>query len=150
MITYAVENWHDVKDEAMPLLLRHWDEIAADKAMIPLDIDYDAYDAIEASGMLHILVARSDGEMIGYFVAIVRGHLHYKSTEMAFTDIFFIAPEWRKGLIGVKLFREMEKSLVARGVVKIFGSTKPKLDIGPIFERLGYHVHETVYSKLIG
>ena len=150
MITYQVEDWHDVKDEALPLLQRHWEEVAADKAEIPMAIDYASYDALAASGVLHILVARKDGEMIGYYCAVVRSHLHYVTTLFAFTDIFFIAPEHRKGMAGVRLFTEMEKSLKARGVKKFFGATKPWLDVGPIFERLGYTKHEVVYSKMIG
>lgn len=150
MISFAVERWHDVKDEALPLLLRHWEEIAADKAEIPLAIDYASYDALDASGALHILVARKDGVMIGYYCAIIRSHLHYVTTLFAFTDIFFIAPEHRKGMAGVRLFREMEASLKVLGVKKVFGATKPWLDVGPIFERLGYTKHEIVYSKMIG
>ena len=150
MITYTVENWHDMKAEAAPLLERHWLEIAADKDEIPLAVDHESYDALADCGALHILVARKDGQMIGYYWAMVRHHLHYATTLFAFADIFYIVPEHRKGWVGYKLFTEMEKSLKARGVKKIFAGCKPWHDVGPIFDRLGYTVHETTYSKMIG
>ena len=148
-ITFAVENWHDVKDEALPLLIRHWEEIAADKAEIPLAIDYASYDALEAAGSLHILVARKNGAMVGYYCTVIRSHLHYVTTLFAFTDIFYIAPEHRGGA-GIAMFREIEKSLKELGVKKFFSASKPWLDVGPLFERLGYTKHEVVYSKMIG
>ena len=150
MITYSVEQWPDVIEEAVPLLVRHWEEIATDKDKIPLDIDYASYEALHEAGALHIVVAREDGRMIGYYCSVVRPHLHYKSTMFAFTDIFFVAPEYRNGRIGLGLFKRNEQSLKALGVQKIFGASKITPDAGPLFRRLGYGTHETVYSKWIG
>ena len=150
MITYTVEGWHDIKDEVQPLLQRHWEEVALNREEIPLAVDFDSYDALADMGVLHILVARKDGVMIGYYWAIVRTHLHYATTLFAFTDILFIEKQHRRGLVGYKLFVEMEKSLKALGVKKIFAATKTKLNLGPIFKRLGYDVHEIVHSKMIG
>ena len=150
MITYTVEAWDDIKDEVKPLLQRHWEEVALDRDTIPLAVDWDSYDVLAAQGVLHLLIARKDGVMIGYYWAIVRTHLHYVETLFAFTDILFIEKQHRRGMVGVNLFREMERTLKELGVQKIFAATKTKLDLGPIFKRLGYTVHEVVYSKMIG
>lgn len=150
MITYAVEDWLAIKGEVLPLLYRHWVEVALDRDSIPLVVDFDTYDALAAAGILHIVIARNDGELVGYFWALVKNHLHYASTLMAFTDIIFIDKPHRKGRAGQGLIRAMEESLNGRGVKKIFIATKTKLNLGPLFERMGYGVHEVIYSKMIG
>ena len=150
MITYAVEDWFDIKAEVLPMLFRHWEEIALDRDTIPLVVDFDTYDALARAGILHIVIARKDGELIGYFWALVKNHMHYASTLMGFTDILYIDKPHRKGRTGQHLIKAMEDSLKARGVHKVFIATKTKLNLGPLFERMGYGVHEVIYSKKIG
>lgn len=123
--------------------------MAADKDQIKLDVDWQKYEALDAAGMLHCVTAR-DWDVIGYHWLMVVPHMHYASTLMAFSDVFWIKPEYRKGWCGVKLFRFTEDSLKAKGVRKVFLPTKPHLDLQAIYRRLGYRKHETVYSKMIG
>ena len=149
-VTYAVENWFDALSEMEELWPLHWDEVAMNKDTIPLDPDYPTYAALANSGALHLLVARCEGKMIGYHVSIVKGHLHYRHSLSAFTDMYFIHPEHRKGMVGVRLFKEAEKTLKARGVEKMFTGTKLSLDMGRIFERLGWKETERLYTKFIG
>jgi len=146
VIAYEVEEWADIEAELTPLFASHWAEIAHDQDKIPLDVDYDRYRMIEP----HIVTVRSDGKLVGYHISIITGHLHYKSTLFAFTDIFYLRPDYRKGMTGVKLFKEVENSLKGIGVVKMFTGTKTKIDIGPILKRQGFSVQEVVYSKVIG
>ena len=150
MITYQVEPWSRVWPELQPHWDAHWQEVALNRDTIKLNIDWDAYAAYDASGALHVMVVRKDGAVIGYHLSIVRPHLHYKDSLNAFTDVYYIAPEHRKGTVGVKLFLEVEKSLKARGVEKMFTGTKLSLDRGRIFERLGWTETERLYTKFIG
>jgi GNAT superfamily N-acetyltransferase len=150
VITYAVEQWPDVWREASALWQEHWEEIALNRDAIPLDPDIDALNAFHASGALHIVIARCDGAIIGYHASIVRPHIHYRRSLSAFTDLYFIRKEHRRGMVGVNLFREVERSLRARGVQKMFTGTKLSLDMGRIFERLGWTETERLYTKFIG
>ena len=149
MITYQVEQWHDCLPEMEALWPLHWQEVAADKDVIPLEPNYEMYNMLVQTGQLHLLTARSDGKLIGYHVSIVRPHLHYKSSLSAFTDMYFIHPDFRKGMVGVNIFRAAEKSLKQRGVQKMFTGTKLSLDMGRIFERLGWKETERLYTKVI-
>lgn len=149
MITYQVEQWHDCLPEMEALWPLHWQEVAADKDVIPLEPNYEMYNMLVQTGQLHLLTARSDGKLIGYHVTIVRPHLHYKSSLSAFTDMYFIHPDFRKGMVGVNIFRAAEKSLKQRGVQKMFTGTKLSLDMGRIFERLGWKETERLYTKVI-
>ncbi len=149
-MTYAIERWSDFYRDAKPLMERHWQEIALDKQFIPLSLNEQKYVDMEKSGILHVLSARHDGKLAGYFIAFVMPHIHYQDSGlMAFTDIYFMAPEFRKGTAGVRLFVEAEISLQLRGVRKVYLSTKLHHDNGPIFEKLGWKPTDRTYTKLL-
>lgn len=147
---YAVERWRDIKVEMMPLLVRHWYEVALNHEDVPLDIDEGKYDEMDAKWMLQIVTVRRDRVLIGYHVAIIMSHLHYKSTLHGITDVYFIAPEYRHGITAMRMFQVVETKLAACGVKKMVTGVKLHLDQGPLFERLGYRAVERQYSKIIG
>jgi GNAT superfamily N-acetyltransferase len=127
----------------------HWQEVAIDHETIKLAPDYKQYEAFADSGALHIVTAREAGKIVGYHISIVRPHLHYKNDLHGFTDVYYISPAFRQGWVGVKLFKYVEKTLKARGVKKIFSGTKLHLDMGPIFERMGWRETERLFSKVL-
>ncbi len=149
MVTYAVEKLADMKAEMETLLPLHWQEIARDKEIIQLKPDWDTYFALEACGVFHAVVARQEGEMIGYHISFVKPHLHYLDSLTAISDIYFLHPEHRKGRVGIQLFKEVEKSWKARGVQKAYTGCKVTKDMGPIFERLGWKFIEKIYAKVL-
>jgi GNAT superfamily N-acetyltransferase len=148
-ITYAVEHLRDMKLELESLLPLHYEEIARDKDIIALDPDWDSYFMLEAAGQFHCMVARCEGKMIGYHISFIRPNLHYRKSLTAATDIYFIRKEFRLGLVGFKLFREVEKSWRARGVQKAFSGTKRALNMGKLFQRLGWTHIEDTYAKVL-
>lgn len=150
MATYAVEPWAEFKHEAAPLWDRHWDEIALDKAQIKLKIDTRAYDQMDAMGMLHVVVARDAGQIVGYHLSFVRPHFHYADSLTAYTDVYWVAPECRRGRVGINLFQFVEKTLKARGVERMYSACKLHKDVGKLFERLGWKETERVFVKLTG
>jgi hypothetical protein len=147
---FAVEPWadfwRDAKDELIP---KHYAELALNQGKIPLSPDIEKYEAAERMGMTHIVTVRSAGKLVGYFIAAIVGHLHYKDAGlMAQTDIYYLSPEFRKGT-GLKMFAFLEESLKAKGVVKIYLSTKAHQDHGELFGRLGYQLSDRVFTKLL-
>lgn len=150
MKTYQAEAWAAFREDVRVLLPQHWEEIALDRAKVPLDVDWPRYDALAAAGALHCVTAREDGRLIGYHVAIVSGHLHYASTLHGFTDVYFLLPEARAGRTGLRLFQEVERQMRALGVKKLFTGTKLHLDQSRLLEHLGYRRTEYLYTKLIG
>ena len=128
---------------------RHWREIALNHDEVPLDIDWARYADLHEKGALHVVTARREGRLIGYHIAIITTHLHYRSTLHGITDVYYIVPECRHGVTGMRLFQAVERELKARGVRKLFTATKLHLDQGPLFERMGYRPVERLYAKLI-
>jgi len=146
---FAEENFYEVLQEIAPLLHEHWQEIALNKDEVPLSPVWDIYKNLFDGGKLKVITAREDGKLVGYTVYIVAPSLHYASELFADADIFWLAPEYRKGMTGLKLFRYAEAVLKEAGVTQIFNKIKLHFDIGKVFERMGYSAVERVYSKRV-
>lgn len=149
-ITYQEEAWTAVLPELEACWKAHWLEVAQDQDTMPLAVDYAAYASLDAQGMLHVFTVRVDGELAGYYISVIRHHLHYVSTLCAYCDVYYVKPQYRQGYLPVTLFRKMERALRARGVQKLFAGTKVYLDKSPLFERLRWRKTEIVYTKWIG
>ena len=149
MVTFALEKMQDVQREMEELLPLHWQEIAGDQEIIKLDPDWPSYFAMENTGVVHAMFARSAGIMVGYHISFLRPHLHYRSSFSAITDVYFVHPDFRKGRTGIELFKAVEKSWKARGVQKAFTGCKTYHDLTGIFERMGWVFREKLFVKVL-
>jgi len=149
MISYQQESLVTTKEDARPLLEKHWEEIALNKDTIKLNPDWDAYAELEDAGVLKIFTARLDGQLIGYFVVFVKEHLHYKDHLFAYNDILFLTKEYRKGFTGAKLMKFAEKCLKEDGVSVVIVNTKRHKPFDVLLNWLGYKHIENIYSKVL-
>lgn len=150
MITYQEESAQDCLEEIKPIIKLHWEEIALHKDKIKLNPDFDKYLLLDSLGMLHILTARDEGELVGYFISFIQPNMHYKAELFAINDILYIKPEHRKGTVGYRLFKNAEASLKEIGVDVIVVHTKVNNDFKPLMDKLEYERIEYSYSKYIG
>lgn len=148
MIDYAVADPATFIDELKVLLPVHYDELCVTKDF-PLMPDYMAYGRLCVAGMLKCIVAREDGELIGYALFIVSPHLHYSTCKTAFEDIYFLRKDKRLGRTGIRLFQFAEQALRDDGVNRIIMHTKIHLDNSKLFEYLGYKLTDKLYTKLL-
>lgn len=148
-VTYLVEEWSDCVRELMPLWQQHWEEIAIHRDSIPLAPDLDEYRRLEAAGNLSVVVARSEGSVAGYYISFVKTHLHYRTTLHAFTDVYYVLPEFRKGFCGIRLIEAAMAEWRRRGVKKAFTATKFALNMTPVFEHLGWASTENTLTVLL-
>ena len=150
MITYQVEKWQDCNSEMAYLWPKHWKQVAMNQDKVPLDPDYEQYQKLQNDGALHVVTCRHDGKLVGYHITIVRTHLHYKGTLFGMTDVYFIDNEYRNGWTGIRLFREVERSLKKRGVKVLTTGTKLSIDMSSIFRYLRWVNSENLFIKYIG
>ena len=148
-VVFAIENVDAVQKDGLPLLDRHYDEIAQFKDVQKLDPDWDAYYRIESQGKLWVMTARLDGEMIGYIVMMVTADMHYRKLLRATEDIHFILPEHRKGLLGYRMLAKTKQAMKEKGVHTVTFRTKANADHGLLFERLGGVLHDLVYTIVL-
>lgn len=144
-----VERWPDALPEMERLFPLHWRELAVNQHAIKIDLDREKYANLDRQDMVHLVTARSGTCLIGYAIAFIMPHMHYKSAgPMAMTDMYFILPEFRHGA-GVKLFREFERSLRARGIRQAITSCKLHQDHTQLFEKLGWTWTDKTFVKLL-
>jgi hypothetical protein len=148
-LTFSIERWPEFWRDCQHILPIHWKEMALNQDTIALDVDADRFKVIDDQGLLHILTARADGWMVGYYIAIVMPHLHYKNSgNMAFTDMYYLLKPFRNGN-GVKLFAEAERTLRERGVTKAYISCKVHSDHTELFEKLGWTMSDKSFVKVL-
>lgn len=150
-ITLQVERWNTYYPDAMPLWEAHWEEVAIHQERIKLDVDVASYAALDASGKLLIVTVRDHGVLVGYWKGLILGHLHYLSTLHGTMDIVYLAPAYRRGMLAWRLFKRVEQEAKDRGVVRLSQGTKIHngLDLGRLYERLGYECTEHHFTKLL-
>lgn len=150
LLTAQPEAFPPFLAEVMPLLPRHYEELALNKDKVPLDPQYDDYLRRDAAGQVLCITLRTAGELVGYFIGFVAPGLHYQTCLTLTLDIFWLAPEHRGRMGGVKLFKAVEAEAGRRGVQRMFVGSKCHLDASWLFERLGYERVEVYYSAWLG
>lgn len=146
----SVEPWRNVRPFMKPLLDLHYAEAGHDQDRIPLEMDWDRYDALSREGRLVVVGARRDGRLCGYLTAFLTTHLHHRNTLFGILDLIYLHPADRAGWAGVRLFRVAEQAMKDRGAQKLSGALSGALDISPIFRRLGWRQEGGTFTKWIG
>jgi GNAT superfamily N-acetyltransferase len=143
----SVEKWTDCVDELETLFPLHWREIGLFRDEIQMVPDRERYAALEAARALLLITARVDEKLVGYFVAFLFPHMHYKGAGVwGLTDMYFVLPEHRKGA-GLKLFLAFERECRARGVVQAVTSCKVHEDHTELLEKLGWKWTDKTFQK---
>ena len=149
MITFQQEAPSPFADEAVELFKRHYEEVAERQDVIELDPNIERYNLLYKAKTLEIHTARDDGKLIGYSLWVVVNHLHYKKSITASSDVIYISPEYRQGMLGYKFIKWTTEEIKKRNPQRILFHMKPFLDYGKIVERLGGHYFEKTYSIVL-
>lgn len=144
-LLFAVEQFKDAIDEARPLLRRHWEEIAKNKALLKLDPDMETYDRIGEN--LLLITARRDGHLVGYFLWFLIKHPHYKHVSVAEEDLHFLLPEYRRGLAGYMLMKAACQAAFESGAKLLVAREKIGHEHPAIMKRLGFVPTDIVYTR---
>lgn len=148
-IRCQLERWGDVLPEMEPLFPQHWRELAVNQHAIKIDLDREKYSNLDKQDMLHVVTVRAGETLVGYAIAFLMPHMHYKSSgPMAMTDMYFVLPEFRNGA-GLKLFREYERTLREKGIRQAITSCKVHQDHQAFLEALGWTWTDKTFIKLL-
>jgi GNAT superfamily N-acetyltransferase len=142
--------------EAWPLIRPHWNEVGTHRDVLRLDPDHERYRRLAAAGMLHILTARLDGEVVGYVFLIIGPHARDKGATVAKDDVYYVRPDCRRLRLGVAFIEEIlsyvgDKAHVVMLTEKLRrrarGAARP-LESGYL-ARFGFTPVELMWSKII-
>lgn len=142
---YRREQACDVFDEMLPLLEKHYLEIAHFRD-IAFEPDKEQYLKIDELGLSRVFTARNvEGKLIGYAVYFVRSNMHYKSSLQAVQDVIYIDRAHRG--FGAEFIHWCDVQLNLEGVQAVYHHVKVAHNWGPMLERLGYKMVDLIYTK---
>lgn len=147
-ITYKAVNPFEFLKELEEIFPAHYEELCVTKDF-PMAPDYKQYWNMANLGWLVCINCMDGDSLIGYIIFIIQPHLHYRTCITAFEDIYYLKPEYRKGRIGIKMFKYAEEVLKEIGVHRIIMHTKIHLDNSRLFEYLGYKHTDKLYTKIL-
>lgn len=149
-VTFQQEELSNILEELKPLLERHWQEVARNKDLVPLNPEYSAYLSMGRKKYLRVYTARLGEKLIGYAIYFVRPHGHYKDHLWALSDIFWLDPESRGHGAGKGLFQFVENQLRDEGVTSMHTTSKVEHPAaGRVLEGLGHTLIEYGHAKIL-
>lgn len=150
-VTFGWESLNSLLSDGVATLVReHWKEIALDQEKVPLAIDWRAMLEEEKIGRFRVFSARRNGELIGYVAFKSFRPERYSTTLYINDDVFWLAPEERKGLTGYRMLKAAIAALPRPCKLQF----KEKIGfqdgrVGTLLERLGLQPVEMLYSAFL-
>lgn len=146
-VTYKQEPLASVIKDVIELARLDWEEINHDNEAYPFNPDWDLYEALEDRGALMIFTARDNDKLVGYFTVVKSPNPHSKGRFVVCNDVIYLHKDYRKGLVGLNLFRFVEKCLKEDGHTNLQVVFTKRYDISPLLTRMDYKMIETKFEK---
>ncbi|WP_225784654.1 GNAT family N-acetyltransferase [Xenophilus sp. Marseille-Q4582] len=135
-------------DQVLPELARHHAayhaEVNADGP--PLDYDYPRLLDIWRAGRAFLVTARADGAMVASLLVFVGQRIDTR-TAITQDDRFWIDPEHRGGMLAVRVWRFVERVVLALGIREGWIESRDANGAGRMAEFMGYRRVATKYVK---
>lgn len=141
--------YDDFIAEAWPLIRAHWHEVGTHRDVLRLDPDHGRYRRLEEVGALHILVARVDGKIAGYFFMLITPHPRDRQATVGADDIMYAVPAFRRHRIGPRMLAAAMERCRQFDVNIVMFREKAYRHGGGYLTRFGMKPVETVYSVVL-
>lgn len=147
-VSFAIEPLSALETpEAAALFDAHWREIGQERDLLELDPDWDLFRKAEASGQLLIVTARDNaGALVGYVLAFVRRHPHYRPI-CGFEDSHFLRADMRGQGNGKAMLKFASDAMRDRGARVAFIHGKLEHDHRSMLEEIGFRPLDFIYVK---
>lgn len=150
-LKFAIEPLAYCKNELLGLLPIH-DELL-NTSGAKMNPDWVMYDSAASCGTFYVVTARviDTDQIVGYFWAFLTYHPHHSDMLCAFTDTYFLHPEYRKGRNGMNLIKAAKSLLKDRGARVLYIGVRidAENDKSKVFEYLGFEPIEMSYRVLL-
>jgi len=145
-IVISKEKYVDIIDDMKDLLPLLSKEVDLGHSYEP-DVDHEQIIAIEDMGVLHVVTARKDGELVGFHISTIQDDIFYKTKKTAFVLFYFLRKDFRGKGGGFKMFKFADDEFKNNGAKRAFMSRKTHIKNERMFDALGYNQIEANYEK---
>lgn len=147
MFKVEEENRFEVVKELFYLSQAHYNEVEDKSSTIPFNPNWDTIKALFDNDLVSLVVARKDGEVIGYFANLIAEDFFTSRVEAKELGIY-IHPDYRGGRLFLKLLVASEVALRARKVSTWYITFKNGHNtLLPL--RVGFVPTETSFQKIL-
>lgn len=130
------------------LTTANWDSVMPYKDLLPLDPDWERYEALEKMGWLLVLGAfTEDNEMVGYSVGTVSRHMHCREVLYYHNESLFVLPG--HGRAGRDLVEQTEVEVAKRGARFVCWHAKKGSPLDHLLNGRGYRAEEVLYTRKV-
>ena len=145
--TIELATLSDWKAKASPLFQEHYEEIARNKEVMKLNVNWPLYEELDSKQALFVYLAMQDNVCIGYSLNLITNHLHYADLMYALNDVLFVKKEFRGGRLGLQLIKVTEDHARSLGCKMLLWHAKENTALDKLLPKLKYGVQEIMYSK---
>lgn len=128
---------------------RHWMDIAVDRDVQKLNVNWRFYAEVAMAGHFSMVVVRDGETLVGYFLQMITPIPHYKHILQATEDSHYILPEYQKQGYGKAMVGVAEQAAINRGASIMKVRTKVHKDNSQFWEDRGFRRVEYVYQKVV-
>jgi GNAT superfamily N-acetyltransferase len=107
---------------------------------------FEAYEALETAGMLHVFAATVEGGLVG-FISVLVASLPRYGRPIAVSESFFVAKEHRKTGAGLRLLKAAENEARARGCPGLLVSAPADGTLSQVLPRVGFRESSRIFFK---
>lgn len=140
-VTFTVERFFDVLPDIAPLMIEHGKELWG----IPFDPDFDAYAGLVLRDVLICIVARTNGQAVGYHLSVLAPDINIRTVPTAYALLFYLKPEARGNGTGRALMKYYRDEALSRGAQRITMAHKATHDMSRTMHELGFDTQEILY-----
>jgi len=108
--------------------------------------NFDTYYKLASAGVLHVITARLNGEIVGYTTLLITDLMQHSGVKACFVDSMFLKKEHRKGLTGYRLLKFVENCARTKGAKRLEWGVTIYNDFSPILKRMGYSLESYRYG----
>lgn len=114
----------------------------------PIDVNVEGYLTLEKLGFLKIVVARDDGNFVGYVLAVLTPSLQYRNEKWATSDGIWLAKDHRRPRVVFRMLNFLEAGLRRCGVVRcVIGAPGEGHPLARVLRFRGYRLRAAYYER---
>lgn len=149
-VNFAVEAYSEIREEAAPLTVAHWQESEAamfgPQGGVPMATAM--FESLEQGGLLHVVTVRQAGVLQGYAAYCLSENLNMPGRITASALGLYLSGSVRADpFLALRLLRWADCSLRARGVFGVSYSSPASRPCDALYRRLGATLTETIWFK---